>query len=359
MLTDLSVQHVIKHSVSYGFVLTQPFAFYAGAYPVMENNQLIKESKTLSYGQHNQSVKILQHKLTNLSFFSHPIDGDFGIYTEYALKKFQKEHDLMVSGRADKKTVEKLIVEERNEQLAPLREIEPSLYPGETGDDIEKIQQALHYFGYYEAEVDGIYGPVTAQALLAFQEDNGVTPTKQIDEVTIEAFFAAESDQPEVEEKMPEHVKPEPEQTAHAATSTIDKQESAPKPVEKVSQAVDPSAVIQTAKQLVGSPYSWGGTSPEGFDCSGLIQYIYQSHGMKLPRTVSELWNISKPVDSPSLGDFVFFQTYKQGPSHMGIYVGDGKFLHAGESRGVEISEMENPYWSPRYLGAKRLTIQP
>ncbi|QTM99603.1 cell wall lytic activity [Sediminibacillus dalangtanensis] len=362
MLTEASVQHVVKHSMSYGFVLTQPFAFYVDAYPVLEN-QMIKESNTLYYGQHNQSVKILQHKLSNLSFFSQPIDGDFGIYTEYALKKFQKEHDLMVSGRADKQTVEKLIIEERNEQLTPLREIDAALYPGETGKDIEKIQNALQYFGYYEMEVDGIFGPMTAQALLAFQKDNGVRPKERIDKATIEAFFAKENESAEVKEDLPEHAKPEPEQTAHSTTEKTEEVEepekTIPKPAEKASAAVEPAAVIQTAKQLVGSPYAWGGTSPDGFDCSGLIQYIYQTHGIKLPRTVNELWNVSKPVESPSIGDFVFFQTYKQGPSHMGIYVGDGKFLHAGESRGVEISNMDNPYWTPRYLGAKRLSIQP
>ncbi|WP_026771273.1 NlpC/P60 family protein [Sediminibacillus sp. JSM 1682029] len=359
MLTEASVQHVVKHSMSYGFVLTQPFAFYVDAYPVLEN-EMIKESNTLYYGQHNQSVKILQHKLSNLSFFSQPIDGDFGIYTEYALKKFQKEYDLMVSGRADKQTVEKLIVEERNEQLAPLREIDAALYPGETGKDIKKIQNALHYFGYYEMEVDGIFGPMTAQALLAFQKDNGVAPKERIDKTTIDAFFAKEKET--AKEVLPAHAKPEPEQTAHSATErkdTAEQKETIPKPAKKPSVAAEPAAVIQTAKQLVGSPYAWGGTSPDGFDCSGLIQYIYQTYGIKLPRTVNELWNVSKPVDSPSVGDFVFFQTYKQGPSHMGIYVGDNQFIHAGESRGVEISDMDNPYWNPRYLGAKRINIQP
>ena len=113
--------------------------------------------------------------------------------------------------------------------------------------------------------------------------------------------------------------------------------------------------VIQTARAQIGTPYKWGGTSPGGFDCSGFLQFVYQAEDIQIPRTVSDIWNYGTPVEQPSVGDLIFFETYKPGPSHAGIYLGDGKFIHAGESRGVEISEMDNPYWSPKYLGAKRI----
>lgn len=92
-----------------------------------------------------------------------------------------------------------------------------------------------------------------------------------------------------------------------------------------------------------------------GFDCSGFIQYIFRQNGVSVPRTASEQWNKGTSVSSPSVGDVVFFETYKAGPSHNGIYIGDNKFIHAGSSRGVEVADMNNSYWKPRYLGAKRL----
>lgn len=92
-----------------------------------------------------------------------------------------------------------------------------------------------------------------------------------------------------------------------------------------------------------------------GFDCSGFIQYIFRQNGVSVPRTAAEQWNKGTSVSSPSVGDVVFFETYKAGPSHNGIYIGDNKFIHAGSSRGVEVADMNNSYWKPRYLGAKRL----
>ena len=155
-----------------------------------------------------------------------------------------------------------------------------------------------------------------------------------------------------VDENKEEVESKEIETESETENQSDDTMKTAKKQVEVTSNNTD---VIQVANSFIGTPYVWGGTSPSGFDCSGFIQYVYQSEDITIPRTVSEIWNFSEPVDAPSVGDLVFFSTYKPGPSHMGIYVGDGKFIHAGESRGVEISEMSNAYWEPKYLGAKRI----
>ncbi|WP_181347726.1 LysM peptidoglycan-binding domain-containing protein [Thalassobacillus sp. CUG 92003] len=112
------------------------------------------------------------------------------------------------------------------------------------------------------------------------------------------------------------------------------------------------SALISTAKSQIGTAYQWGGTTPAGFDCSGFINYVFEKHGINVPRTTASIYHAGTSVNSPSIGDVVFFETYKSGPSHAGIYLGNNKFVHAG-SDGVTISNMTTSYWSSRYLGAK------
>ncbi len=112
--------------------------------------------------------------------------------------------------------------------------------------------------------------------------------------------------------------------------------------------------MIQTAKQYMGIPYTWGGDYPsQGFDCSGYLQYVFNKNGVDIPRTVATIYNEGSLVSEPERGDLVFFETYKPGPSHAGIYLGDGQFVHASSSKGVTVSSMNNGYWQPRYLGAK------
>ena len=115
--------------------------------------------------------------------------------------------------------------------------------------------------------------------------------------------------------------------------------------------------IISTAEQFLGKVYIWGGTTPRGFDCSGLTYFVYKLNGIELPR-VSWLQyrnNFGKTVKKTHLiqGDLVFFETYKPGPSHVGIYIGNNKFIHASPKNGVSISNLDEPYFKNRYIGAK------
>jgi peptidoglycan DL-endopeptidase LytE len=119
------------------------------------------------------------------------------------------------------------------------------------------------------------------------------------------------------------------------------------------SQSDAPSSnVVDIAKKYIGSPYAWGGTSPSGFDCSGFIYYVFNQAGTSISRTNTEgYYSRSTAVSNPKPGDLVFFKnTYKAGISHMGIYVGNGEFIHASDS-GVVVTKLSNSYWSPRFAG--------
>lgn len=119
--------------------------------------------------------------------------------------------------------------------------------------------------------------------------------------------------------------------------------------------------VLFSALGLVGTPYRYGGNTPEtGFDCSGLIDYVYrESADVKLPRTVAEINKIDAPdVDKNALqsGDLIIFATgFGSRPSHAGIYVGEGRFVHAPSRGGtVRMDYLSDKYWQRSYLNAKR-----
>ncbi|MGE8656629.1 MAG: C40 family peptidase [Achromobacter sp.] len=118
--------------------------------------------------------------------------------------------------------------------------------------------------------------------------------------------------------------------------------------------------VVQAGLAAIGTPYSWGGDdAADGFDCSGLVLYVYREiAGLELPRTARQQRTQGDTVSNKKQlkpGDLVFFATRGRGiTSHVGIYIGQDKFVHAPR-RGakVRVDEMKNPYWAKRYLGAR------
>ncbi len=114
-------------------------------------------------------------------------------------------------------------------------------------------------------------------------------------------------------------------------------------------------SLTRSAMRFIGTPYVFGGTSPSGFDCSGYTQHVFAMLGIALPRTADAQFYAGHPaVGGLTTGDLVFFQTYEPGPSHVGIYIGGGRFIHSS-SHGVMISALGQSYWASRYLGAKRV----
>lgn len=118
--------------------------------------------------------------------------------------------------------------------------------------------------------------------------------------------------------------------------------------------------VVRLAKSLQGTAYRYGGRTPsQGFDCSGLVQYVYQNAvGIKLPRISRQQFQVARPVrlGSEHPADLLFFDINGRGISHVGIYLGKGKFIHAPKTGGkVKISDANTKYWRKRFRGVRRL----
>jgi cell wall-associated NlpC family hydrolase len=129
----------------------------------------------------------------------------------------------------------------------------------------------------------------------------------------------------------------------------------------KQDTSVGTEGISIAAVGLVGVPYRYGGNNPQaGFDCSGLIAYVYsKSVNIRLPRTIQEMSNKGQGIanEPPAPGDIVFFNTTGEKYSHAGIYVGQGRFVHAPSSGGtVRLEYITSPYWAARYTEARRFT---
>jgi cell wall-associated NlpC family hydrolase len=113
--------------------------------------------------------------------------------------------------------------------------------------------------------------------------------------------------------------------------------------------------IIRTALHLKGVSYRWGGTTPSGFDCSGFVQYVYRINGISIPRDADSQYYDGDKISTSELkpGDLVFFQTYESGPSHVGIYIGDNRFIHAAYHGGIMVDSLNESYYAERYLGAR------
>jgi cell wall-associated NlpC family hydrolase len=118
------------------------------------------------------------------------------------------------------------------------------------------------------------------------------------------------------------------------------------------------SEIAMRALSLLGAPYKWGGAGPKTFDCSGLVQYVHEQIGIIAPRTAAEQYVAAKPVALNTLapGDLLFFAIKGSRISHVAIYAGEGRFVHAPQTgRPVELRMLDDDFYRPRLVGAGRL----
>ncbi|MEN3352408.1 MAG: hypothetical protein V7640_566 [Betaproteobacteria bacterium] len=130
----------------------------------------------------------------------------------------------------------------------------------------------------------------------------------------------------------------------------------------RIDSAPDPArTLVLHARRQIGVRYRYGGSSPQyGFDCSGFVRYVYRQTGIRLPRTTEAMSEMGLALRKSELkpGDLVFFDTRHKPFSHVGIYVGGHRFIHAPASGGaVQLVDMRERYWHARYVGARRVAF--
>ncbi|MGA9851468.1 MAG: C40 family peptidase [Gammaproteobacteria bacterium] len=126
------------------------------------------------------------------------------------------------------------------------------------------------------------------------------------------------------------------------------------------AQANRAAEVVRLVSQQLGAPYLYGGDTPQGFDCSGLVYYVFRHAGLTVPRTANDQLYASHPVDLRDLqpGDLVFFQIAGDVQMHVGIYVGNGEFIHAPETgEPVSRAHLGDIYWNTRFVGGGRFQM--
>ena len=122
---------------------------------------------------------------------------------------------------------------------------------------------------------------------------------------------------------------------------------------------LDKRKMEKSFDKYMGTPYRWGGTEPgQGVDCSGFTSGVYRDQGIIIPRTSRMQYTVGDEVtrDQLQYGDLLFFDTLGKGVSHVGVYAGNNRMVHASSSKGVVTDALSTDYWKRRYIGARRLT---
>lgn len=311
-------------------------------------------SKELKLHSTGQAVMKLQQDLKFLGFFTYYKTTDyFGTITTEAVRKFQNSQKLKATGVADATTLDRIakaVAAKKNPVQPPVVQPKPApaapkpatppapskpapapqppqntvkeLKFGMTAPEVKQLQTRLKNLGFFTYPmITDYFGAVTEESVEKFQKAYGLPVTGIVTKAVLDKIT-------EVEKQKGETPKTSDQITIN---------------------------VIANAAELMGTPYVWAGTTPQGFDCSGFLQYVYAKEGVQLPRTVAQMWDATSAVSEPTVGDLVFFETYTTGPSHAGIYLGNNQFVHAGTSTGVTISNLNYAYWQDRYLGSKRI----
>lgn len=290
--------------------------------------------QVLKYKMNHEDVQILQEHLVNLNFLDlEETTTYYGDKTLNAVKEFQRSQGLHPDGSFGSETYKAL---QKILDLKPLV-YERLLKEGVEGEDVKALQERLKILGLLDIdECTTYFGSETRQALVDFQRLFGI----KVDGIA----------GPETIQAINEAIKGNRRKVNRSASRGGSRSSSLG------------MSIIDTAKKYIGTPYRYGGTTSNGFDCSGFVQFVYSQHAITVPRTSWEQANVGTKVGKEDLkiGDLVVFSgttSSRSGPSHTGIYIGDGNFIHSSSSRskGVIISNLNSGYYNERFSYGRRV----
>jgi NlpC/P60 family/Putative peptidoglycan binding domain len=263
--------------------------------------------QVLRIGDHGTLVRRLQRLLHV------PADGVFGRRTRHAVRTFQRRHHLLADGQVGPHTWRALL---RRSGAARHRVDDGILRLGDRGAGVARVQHMLH------VRVNGLYDRRTYLAVRRFQRSHRLTVDGEVGPQTLRALRRAS-------------------RSGHARRH-------------HVRHATLGARAAQLAKRYKGTPYRWGGSTPRGFDCSGLVMYVYARLGVEVPRVTYAQWHAGRHVRRDQLrpGDLVFFDHR----GHVGIYTGHGWFIHAPH-RGARVhaSQLGRRWFRRHFDGAVRV----
>ncbi|MDR7870990.1 MAG: NlpC/P60 family protein [Tissierellaceae bacterium] len=313
----------------------------------------------LKKGMRHDDIKTLQQNLTDLGFFDYDgLTTYYGVHTEEAVKEFQTKAELEPNGIFDKATYLAMLnatnptdsvesvdnietstesQEETNKESEEDADkykliVDRSLKLGHSGLDVKALQDVLKALGYLKIDnTTEYFGEQTETSLKVFQENLGLEVDGSAGPQTIDALNRLMI-RKGLRVSMPNR--------SSLGRQTLGDQ------------------IISTAKKYIGVRYRYGGTTANGFDCSGYTQFIYKQHNISVPRDTRSQASTGTKLSKSELqtGDLVIFSnTYRRGPSHTGIYIGNGQFIHASTSKGVRIDDLDSAYWSKHYSYGRRV----
>lgn len=278
---------------------------------------------TLKKGMTHTDVIELQQKLKELNFFTEDdFTKYFGTKTEEAVIKFQQSIGIVADGVAGQKTLDSIDIKIKQKNLIPEGFTELQL--GDTNNLVKIVQEKLQKLKLYTKELTTNYDEATKAAVEKFQTANNLEATGIVDKATLIKL------------------------NTMAASQTTSRGNSSPEPG---------NDIVTYSKSFLGKPYVWGASNGKSFDCSGFVLYIFKHFGVSLGHGADDQFATGAKVakDDLQVGDAVFFTTYKKGASHVGIFIGDNKFIHASSSGGsVTITDLDKDYYKSRYIGARR-----
>lgn len=329
---------------------------------------------TMMYGDKDYEgdnfIKRLQEELYARGYMESEPTGYYGKETQAAVARYQERKNLTSDGKAGPET-QKSIFGKYYEAIPESRKVvdksgdggtasaassssqDPnSLRNGDEGKTVREMQERLKELGYYTyRKITNYYGDITEEAVIKFQQQNGLTADGVLGKRTKEKLFSSRAKK----YSKSEDKKSDSEDSSSKKSDGIKKQSTDGKASAK--------NITITAQNLLGKKYRTGGTGPNTFDCSGFIYYILKSYGLSTPRTSREMSEYSKwgKIESKGdleAGDLVFFTSPGSGSGvgHAGIYLGGGEFIHSssGKAKGVTISSMSG-YYSDRFKWGRRI----